>query len=222
MPAEWIAGADGFKSRWFVILQNRHTKELRRGIVPAFADLLSLDEASSVVCVDIPIGLPRFATPGGRECERQARRVLSRRASSVFSAGGREALSQPTRLGADVVSRQAGGLGVGAQAWGIAKKLLEADAAMTADAQRFVSRCIRRFISGLCGRRAKQIAVDWGCARTDRSTRTVHPPSFHVDHLLSEWPDCRLEAQCPRCGRAAFVPVRMLRSRTATRASGGC
>lgn len=134
----WIAGVDGFKSQWCAVLQNTHNEELRVRIVPTFAGLLSLPEAPQVVAVDIPIGLPDYAAPGGRACEREARRVLGPRASSVFSAVGRRALEQASRADADRASRAAGGLGVGAQAWGLAVKLREADAAMSPESQRVV------------------------------------------------------------------------------------
>lgn len=134
----WIAGVDGFKSKWCAVLQNLDTEELRVQIVPTFAALLSLAEVPKVVAVDIPIGLPEFAAPGGRACERESRRVLGPRVSSVFSAVGRQAITQASRADADRVSRAAGGLGVGAQAWGLAAKLREADAAITPDAQKVI------------------------------------------------------------------------------------
>ncbi|WIU40064.1 DUF429 domain-containing protein [Methylorubrum extorquens] len=134
----WIAGADGFKSRWCVVLQNVVTGELRARICPNFAGLLTLAEEPSVVTVDIPIGLPEVTRPGGRVCEQQARKILGSRASSVFSAVGRAALRAGSRADADAISRAAGGLGIGAQAWGLAEKLKEADAVMTPEHQRLV------------------------------------------------------------------------------------
>lgn len=134
----WIAGVDGFKSQWCAVLQNIDTEELRVRIVPTFAGLLSLAEAPAIVAVDIPIGLPEFAVPGGRSCEREARRVLGPRVSSVFSAVGRQVIGEASQPDANRASRAAGGLGVGAQAWGLAAKLREADAAMTPEAQQVI------------------------------------------------------------------------------------
>lgn len=131
----WIAGVDGFKSRWCAVLQETETTDLRVRVAPTFADLLNLAEHPAIVAVDIPIGLPEFAAPGGRRCEQAARSVLKARAPSVFSAVGRVPLQQASRAEADEVSRASGGLGVGAQAWGLAAKLREADAAMTPEAQ---------------------------------------------------------------------------------------
>jgi predicted RNase H-like nuclease len=134
----WVAGADGFKSRWCVVLHKLDTAEFRLRVVPAFIDLLTLSEQPQIVAVDIPIGLPEYAQRGGRACENAARRLLRTRASSVFSAVGRQVLKQENRLEADRSSRAGGGLGVGAQAWGLASKLREADAAMTPAAQKIV------------------------------------------------------------------------------------
>lgn len=119
----WIAGANGFKSRWCVVLQNVETGELRARNCPSFAGLLTLAEEPLVVTVDIPIGLPEVTRPGGRLCEQQARKILGSRTSSVFSAVGRVALRAGSRAEADQVSRDAGGLGIRAQAWGLAEKL---------------------------------------------------------------------------------------------------
>lgn len=134
----WVAGADGFKSQWCVVLQNLETGEFRARICPRFDALLSLAEEPQVVTVDIPIGLPEVTRPGGRACEQQARRLLGNRASSVFSAVGRHALQATSRPDADLMSREAGGIGVGAQAWGLSAKLKEADAAMAPERQAVV------------------------------------------------------------------------------------
>lgn len=134
----WVAGVDGFRNQWCAVLQNLATNDLRVRIVKTFAELLTLAEAPEIVAIDIPMGLPEFAAPGGRTCEREARRVLKQRASSVFSAVGRRALEQANRLDADKASREARGLGVGAQAWGLAAKLREADTSITPDDQQTV------------------------------------------------------------------------------------
>ncbi|MEA3145348.1 MAG: hypothetical protein QOI53_775 [Verrucomicrobiota bacterium] len=134
----WVAGVDGFKSEWCLVLLHLSSGELRARIVPTFSLLLNLPEDPSILCVDIPIGLPDFTPIGGRSCEKQARRVLGRRASSVFSALGRACLKGASRLEADHLNREAGGVGIGAQAWGLAKKLREVDLAVTADAQRTI------------------------------------------------------------------------------------
>jgi predicted RNase H-like nuclease len=133
----WVAGADGFKSRWCVILWHLDTGELRCRIA-SFSELLELPERPLAVGVDIPIGLPEVTPPGGRTCEKEARRVLGRKASCVFSAVGRSALKGSSRAEADRLSREAGGIGIGAQAWGLSAKLQEADEAMTPERQKII------------------------------------------------------------------------------------
>ena len=135
---DWVAGVDGYKSEWYLVLLHLGSGELRSRIVPSFSLLLDLPERPSVLCVDIPIGLPQFTPRGGRSCEKEARRALGRKATSVFSALGRLCLEGATRLEADHLNRQAGGIGIGAQAWGLSKKLREVDAALDPEAQRTI------------------------------------------------------------------------------------
>ncbi len=134
----WIAGVDGFKSKWVVVLHDLASDAFFIRVVPTITHLLNLPQKLAVVTVDIPIGLPEFTPAGGRRCEQQARRVLGPRASSVFSAVGRLALREATRLDAHIASQDAGGIGVGAQAWGLSAKLREADSVMSPEAQRVV------------------------------------------------------------------------------------
>ena len=134
----WICGVDGFKSQWCAVLRNLDTNEFRARVV-SFQDLLTLPEKPAIVAVDVPIGLPDLTLPGGRTCDRLARKYVgARRTSSVFSVIGRLALAAPSRPEADRISRANGGIGVGAQAWGIAKKLREVDGVMTRARQELI------------------------------------------------------------------------------------
>jgi predicted RNase H-like nuclease len=80
------------------------------------------------MAVDIPIGLLDAPQPGGRECDRQARRLLGRRASSVFTPPTR-ALLEATRY------EQVRSYGVSIQAFGILPKIREVDRLMTPELQ---------------------------------------------------------------------------------------
>jgi predicted RNase H-like nuclease len=134
----WLCGADGFKSRWCAVLKNLDTGEFRLDVVP-FQELLHLPENPAIIAVDLPIGLPHVTRQGGRTCERLAREIVGpHRARSVFSTVGRVALRATSRAEADRLSRANGGIGIGAQAWGLAKKLLEADAVMTSARQQVI------------------------------------------------------------------------------------
>src|SRR6266540_1721796 len=84
----WVAGVDGCRAGWVVVLVEQPTQRRRAyhiRLCPHFAEVFTLDPKPTVIAVDIPIGLLEEPQPGGRECDRQARRLLGRRASSVFT-----------------------------------------------------------------------------------------------------------------------------------------
>jgi len=103
--------------------------------VAAFREVLEFPESPKVVCVDMPIGLPEHTPTGGRACEGEARAVLGPRKSSVFSVVGRKALACSAREDAHAVSVAGGGIGVGAQTWGLVTKLIEIDKVISKDLQ---------------------------------------------------------------------------------------
>ena len=59
--------------------------ELRRRLLPRFADVLCAAEAPAMIAVDIPIGLPAPAGRGGPAAENMVRPLLGERQSSSFS-----------------------------------------------------------------------------------------------------------------------------------------
>jgi len=131
----WLAGVDGFKDQWCVVLANPESEELLPPRIGNFQDVLNLPENPTIVAVDLPIGLPDVTLPGGRTCDRIARGIIGPRAPSVFSPVGRKGLEGKSRAEADRLQRSAGGIGIGAQAWGLRNKLLEVDALMTPSRQ---------------------------------------------------------------------------------------
>ena len=92
--SSWVAGADGFRDGWVVALWQPSTGTWRRRTVNTVADLLDLPEAPVALGLDMVIGLPDAARPGGRACDRAARQLLGHpRSSSVFSPPVYDALS---------------------------------------------------------------------------------------------------------------------------------
>ena len=75
--------------------------------------------------VDIPVGLP---ARGERGADLAARAALGARRSSVFSTPVREALTAATHASATQVSRELTGKGISRQAYGLARRILEAEA----------------------------------------------------------------------------------------------
>jgi predicted RNase H-like nuclease len=126
-PPVYIAGVDGCPAGWIVALAcMRHERlhSLKFVLCPHFDDVLHLDAAPTVVAVDMPIGLLPEPQPGGRICDRQARRLLGRRASSVFSPPSRRILQAAQY---DEVRTH----GLSRQAFGILPKVREVDRLMS-------------------------------------------------------------------------------------------
>ena len=127
-----VAGVDGCRGGWIVVLLKHEGGSLRDHHVilcPTFADVLALDPKPAVIAIDIPIGLLDAWQPGGRECDRQARKFLGRRASSIFSPPTRPML-QATHY--EQVRTQ----GLSIQAFNILPKIREVDRLMTPELQK--------------------------------------------------------------------------------------
>lgn len=130
MNPSWIAGVDGFRSEWFVVLVNHaqgRVIETRHQICSSFKEVLNLTPAPKVIAIDIPIGLLDTPEIGGRECDREARRLLKPpRASSVFSPPIRKYLPAQDFSETRGISRQT---------FEILSKIREVDEQMTPELQ---------------------------------------------------------------------------------------
>ena len=122
-----LAGVDGCRAGWVVVLAQpraRHAQEHQVRICAGFDEVLRLEPAPAVIAVDMPIGLLAESQPGGRDCDRLARRLLGRRASSVFTPPTRPLL-EATRY------EQVRTSGLSIQAFNILPKIREVDRLLT-------------------------------------------------------------------------------------------
>jgi predicted RNase H-like nuclease len=120
-----IAGVDGCRGGWAVAVLNLETGARSLHLAPRWADLPA---DLAIVCVDMPIGL---AERGSRGCDGLARAFLPRgRKSSVFPAPRRPMLAFDSWADANGWGRQAEGIGLTIQAWGLIAKIRELDAAL--------------------------------------------------------------------------------------------
>lgn len=124
----WGAGVDGCRAGWMVVsaawTSRQQATFLEVHLCAAFTEVLALHPAPTALGVDMPIGLLDTPQPGGRPCDRQARRLLGRRASSIFSP--------PSRLVLDATHyAQVRGHGMSLQAFGILPKIRELDGCIT-------------------------------------------------------------------------------------------
>jgi predicted RNase H-like nuclease len=84
-----IAGIDGCPKGWIVaIAPTDDLADVHVRVFAHFADILEHGQFSRIA-VDMPIGLPERAGPGGRGAERAVRHLLGKRRSSVFSVPAR-------------------------------------------------------------------------------------------------------------------------------------
>lgn len=95
MTGRWLAGVDGCRAGWAVVLldlQSRAAPVFK--VVGDFASVLDDPGNPDIVAVDMPIGLPDHVGPGGRGAESAVRPLLGQRQSSVFSVPSRAAIME--------------------------------------------------------------------------------------------------------------------------------
>jgi predicted RNase H-like nuclease len=93
--------------------------------VRALIESADADGRVGVVAIDIPIGLP---TERARLADTAARRLVGRRAASVFPTPVRQALTAATYREASALNIEVTGKGLSRQAYGLRNKILEVDA----------------------------------------------------------------------------------------------
>jgi cystathionine gamma-synthase len=115
-----VAGVDGYRGGWVAVVLD--PSGARVVTARNFGDIAALEV--DVIAVDIPIGIPETERPADRE----ARKVVGRRASSVFTTPPRAALEAPTFAEAVAKARAATGKGISQQAYALRHRILEVDA----------------------------------------------------------------------------------------------
>ena len=119
-----VAGVDGCRAGWLCITRDLDTGRIESAVFENAESLVQQKPEPSIIAVDIPIGLTEA---GPRQCDLIARKLLGRRASSVFPTPVRGILRARTRLEADRILRRIEGKCVPAQAFAIFRKVLEFD-----------------------------------------------------------------------------------------------
>jgi predicted RNase H-like nuclease len=129
-----VVGVDGCRAGWMVARLEIESGRVGFEVLNQADELWKHEDPPDVVAIDIPIGLSDGAP---RRCDREARRLLGARRSSVFPAPLRPALEARSRAEADRISRRVCGRGVSAQAFGLYGKVREIDSLL---AQRPIAR----------------------------------------------------------------------------------
>ena len=119
----YVVGVDACKKGWFAVALDRRGN-WKIGIFKTIDDFWSAFQNVSLILIDIPIGLPYS---GKRRCDTETRKILGRRASSVFPAPCREALQAKTYGQAYQINQKVIGVRLSIQTWNISAKIFEID-----------------------------------------------------------------------------------------------
>lgn len=127
-----VAGADGCKAGWIVVSGDLDYKNRRVVLVEKLELAFSSQFRPALLAVDMPIGFLARAQEGGRQCERELRKILRGKSRSVFSAPCRPALKassheEASRLNRDNSVDVGAPIGLSQQAFGLFKKMNEVD-----------------------------------------------------------------------------------------------
>lgn len=207
LPAPSVVGMDGCRAGWFAVAWNRSSNTFTGRVLTEFAQVWKLAPAAKIVAVDIPIGLLDHAIPGGRECDKAARGILTARASCVFTPPVRAALSAGSYRMALKATRASSshGLGISAQCFSIVPKIREVDSDVTPATQDTVREihpelCFQAMNGGMTvssskrepeGRIARQVLlVDNGFACFLAGLAGVHIPGVAQDDILDACAAC--------------------------------
>ncbi|MFZ5815221.1 MAG: DUF429 domain-containing protein, partial [Bacillota bacterium] len=126
-----FAGADGCRAGWVVAWMDETGRFAPLTLHETLAEVVAACEGVGALLIDIPMGLREQG--GERTCDLQTRRLLGRRGSTLFRVPVRSAVYAPTREAADALNRAATGKGISAQAFGICRKIAEADRLLQAN-----------------------------------------------------------------------------------------
>jgi predicted RNase H-like nuclease len=137
----FVAGIDGCRDGWVVVLLELNgnggvTSESCRRL-GSFSDVINIPEQPRFAAIDIPIGLPSAAVPGGRTCDREARQLLGSRRASVFSPPARSVLGAGSYAEAVDLNRASSRheIGISRQVYNLLPKLRDVHRSMTPELQ---------------------------------------------------------------------------------------
>jgi predicted RNase H-like nuclease len=131
-----VLGVDGCPGGWVGAVVTLPRRAGTRGpaelagwlVLPDAATLVATARSTDAAGVDMPIGL---ADAGPRACDLEARRLLGRRASSVFPAPVRAVLGSSSYEEACARSVAACGRALSKQTWAIVPRIADLDAHVT-------------------------------------------------------------------------------------------
>ena len=137
-------GVDACRKGWFAVSIGTD-KRFKIGIFETITDFWNSLKSNALILIDIPIGLPVGAK---RQCDVEARRLLQKRASSVFPVPCRQAIHASTYKKACQINQKRLGVKLSVQTWNLAAKIREVDDLLLKDKK--ARRCVRESHPEIC------------------------------------------------------------------------
>src|SRR5207245_2674687 len=120
-----VCGADGCKAGWLAVSKDIEADSVSWRLCRTARDLFYDKPIPEIIALDVPIGLPESHA---RTCDTEARRLLGRRASSVFPAPIRPVLAATDYAQACQIRFEIEGKKLSRQSFAILPKICEVDA----------------------------------------------------------------------------------------------
>jgi len=109
LPYRLLAGVEPCRSGWLVVsgkLQGISMFPEPPQVMETLRDAVDSRPSFEFIALHCPIGLPDELVPGGRSCDREARRVLgARRGAAIVSPPTRSSVEDPSGAGLSAVGR---------------------------------------------------------------------------------------------------------------------
>lgn len=118
-----VVGVDGCRGGWFGVALGTD-RNWAIDVYKTINELWNAMNSPSMMLIDIPIGLP---DTNKRICDLEARKLLGRRGSSIFTVPCRMALQTKSYRQACRINKQVMGIKISIQTWNIAAKIKEVD-----------------------------------------------------------------------------------------------
>lgn len=118
-------GIDGCRTGWVAVMLFDDKYEIE--VYKRLDELLKRHADADCILIDMPVGLPETVEESERRPEREARRMLRKRSSTVFNVPCRQALLEREYKYANAVNREILGKGLSKQSFYIGEKIREAD-----------------------------------------------------------------------------------------------
>jgi predicted RNase H-like nuclease len=138
-----VAGVDGCRAGWLCVVMEAESGEAREAFIAPTIEALLGRADLAMIAIDIPIGIPAIAEPGGRGCDALLRRQLGARQSSVFAVPARAALAEMdyARASQAAFAHSQPARKVSRQCFHLFPKIREVDALMTPQQQSRIVEC---------------------------------------------------------------------------------